>query len=155
MEETNLTSVDSVGIMRIMQLIPHRYPMLLIDRVEQIRLNHSAVGIKAVSINEPFFQGHFPSHPIMPGVLIIEALAQSAAVLSILSMGTEAESKLVYFMTVDAAKFRKPVEPGMLLELAVIQNRSRANIRWFEGHARCNGQVMAEANFSAMIADRR
>lgn len=137
-----------------MRMIPHRYPMLLIDRVDNIIPDVSSTGIKAVSINEPFFQGHFPGRPIMPGVLIIEAMAQTAAVQSIYSMGEAAENKLVYFMSIDNAKFRKPVEPGMMLHLDITQVKSRGAIRRFTGVARTTDAVMAEAEFTAMIADR-
>jgi 3-hydroxyacyl-[acyl-carrier-protein] dehydratase len=148
------TMLDPVGIMRIMELIPHRYPMLLIDRVEQVIPDVSAVGIKAVSGNEPFFPGHFPGRPIMPGVLIVEAMAQTAAVHAILSMGDAAKDKLVYFMSISEAKFRKPVEPGMLLNLIVTQAKVRGAIRSYTGEARVGDLLMAEASFTAMIADR-
>ncbi len=137
-----------------MRMIPHRYPMLLIDRVDHIIKDVSATGIKAVSINEPFFQGHFPGRPIMPGVLIVEAMAQTAAVQSIYSMEGATEGKLVYFMSIDNAKFRKPVEPGMMLYLDITQIKSRGKIKKFTSVARTDSGVMAEAEFTAMIADR-
>jgi 3-hydroxyacyl-[acyl-carrier-protein] dehydratase len=146
--------IDTVGIMRIMELIPHRYPMLLIDRVDDIVPDVSATGIKAVSGNEPFFAGHFPGRPIMPGVLIVEAMAQTAAVHAILSMGDDAKDKLVYFMSIAEAKFRKPVEPGMLLALKVTQARVRGAIRSYKGEAFAGDVLMAQAEFTAMIADR-
>jgi 3-hydroxyacyl-[acyl-carrier-protein] dehydratase len=149
-----MTAIDTVGIMRIMELIPHRYPMLLIDRVDDILPDISAVGIKAVSGNEPFFQGHFPGRPIMPGVLIVEAMAQTAAVHSILSMGDAARDKLVYFMSISEAKFRKPVEPGMMLQLRVVQTKARGSIRSYKGEAFSGDMLMAQAEFTAIIADR-
>jgi 3-hydroxyacyl-[acyl-carrier-protein] dehydratase len=141
--------------MGIMELIPHRYPMLLIDRVDDVVPDVSATGIKAVSGNEPFFAGHFPGHPIMPGVLIVEAMAQTAAVHAILSMGDQATEKLVYFMSISQAKFRKPVEPGMLLALKVSQIKVRGAIRSYKGEAFAGEMLMAEAEFTAMIADRQ
>lgn len=142
-------------IMRVMQMIPHRYPMLMIERVVDVVYGESAVGIKNVSINEPFFQGHFPTRPVMPGVLIIEAMAQTSAVLVVSSLGTEAEGKLVYFMTVDEARFRKPVMPGDQLHIHVGKVRSRGNVWKFKGEAKVNGVLCAEAIYSAMILDER
>lgn len=135
-------------------MIPHRYPMLLVDRVENLVPNVSARGIKAVTINEPFFQGHFPGHPVMPGVLLVEALAQTAAVHTVCSLGPAAEGKLVYFMSIDSAKFRKPVEPGCLLFLDVKLEKLRGSIAKYRGEVRMCDKLMAEANFTAMIADR-
>ena len=112
------TGATDVDIKRILQMIPHRYPMLMVDRVVDMRLDHSAVGIKNVSINEPFFQGHFPSEPVMPGVLIVEAMAQTAAVLVVATFGAESEGKLVYFMSIDGVRFRRPVVPGDRLRTA-------------------------------------
>lgn len=136
-----------------MALLPHRFPMLLVDRVEDIVLGASARGIKAVSINEPFFAGHFPGRPIMPGVLIVEALAQTAGVLALMTLGDAGKGKLVYFMAIDNAKFRVPVEPGCILDLKVefVQNRGR--ISKFSGKAEVGGKLVAEASFTAMIAD--
>jgi 3-hydroxyacyl-[acyl-carrier-protein] dehydratase len=146
-------TVSGFDILRIMQMIPHRFPMLLVDRVEDIIPGVSARGIKAVTMNEPFFQGHFPSRPVMPGVLLVEALAQTAAVHTIASMGVASEGKLVYFMSIDEAKFRKPVEPGCLLDLYITVLKSRGNICKFSGQVKNNGVLMAEASFTAMIAD--
>jgi 3-hydroxyacyl-[acyl-carrier-protein] dehydratase len=146
-------SISTVGIMRIMDMIPHRYPMLLVDRID--RLDETSIrGIKAVTVNEPFFQGHFPGRPIMPGVLIIEAMAQTAAIHSVHSMGADAEGRLVYFMSIENAKFRKPVEPGTLLHLDVVQEKVRGSIRRYKGQAFSGDLLMAEAEFTAMIADR-
>lgn len=146
-------ATTEVDIERIMQMIPHRYPILMVDRVIGIRQGESAVGIKNVSVNEPHFQGHFPQRPVMPGVLIIEAMAQTAAVLVVSSLGEEAEGKLVYFMTVDNGRFRKPVVPGDRLELHVTKERSRGNVWKFRGEGRVDGTLVAEAVFSAMIVD--
>jgi len=134
-------------------MIPHRYPFLMIDRVKNVVPDHQAVGIKNVTASEPHFQGHFPNHPVMPGVLIVEAMAQTAAVLVVETLGVEAEGKLVYFMSVDNARFRKPVTPGDVLEITVTKLRSRGNVYKFEGKARADGVLMAEAVFSAMIMD--
>jgi 3-hydroxyacyl-[acyl-carrier-protein] dehydratase len=133
--------------------IPHRYPLLLIDRVEEIVLDTSIVAIKAVTINEQFFQGHFPGRPIMPGVLIVEAMAQAAAVLAVESMGLRNSNKLVYFMAIEGAKFRAPVEPGCLLRLEVQFTQKRATVCKFSGRALVDGKVVAESSFTAMIAD--
>jgi 3-hydroxyacyl-[acyl-carrier-protein] dehydratase len=144
----------SVDIKRILQMIPHRYPMLMVDKVTEMVLNERAVGIKNVSINEPFFQGHFPSEPVMPGVLIVEAMAQTAAVLVVATFGAESEGKLVYFMSIDGVRFRRPVLPGDRLELHVKKVQSRANVWRFGGQAIVDGKVAAEATFAAMIRDK-
>ena len=136
-----------------MEALPHRYPMLLVDRVERLERDVSITAIKAVTINEPFFQGHFPGRPIMPGVLIVEALAQAAGVLAVESLGLAGSGKLVYFMAIDGAKFRLPVEPGCLLTLDVEFVQKRASVCKFVGRATVNGKLAAEANFTAMIAD--
>lgn len=143
------TTVDITGIM---ERIPHRYPILLIDRVENIVAGEKACGIKNVSANEPFFQGHFPGHPIMPGVLIIEAMAQTAAIVVIESL-SDAAGQLVYFMSIDSAKFRKPVLPGHTVKLHVTKEQGRGKIWRFKGEARVDGNLMAEAVFTAMIVD--
>ncbi|HEY6982858.1 3-hydroxyacyl-ACP dehydratase FabZ [Reyranella sp.] len=148
------TAATSVDIKRILRMIPHRYPMLMVDRVIEMRLDASAIGIKNVSFNEPFFQGHFPSEPVMPGVLIVEAMAQTAAVLVVSTFGADSEGKLVYFMSIDGARFRRPVVPGDRLELHVEKVQSRANVWKFAGKAIVEGKVAAEATFAAMIRDR-
>ena len=140
-----------IDIQRIMELIPHRHPFLMIDRVIDVVANERVTGIKNVSINEHYFQGHFPSRPVMPGVLIIEAMAQTAAVLVVHTLGPQAEGKLVYFMSVDNARFRRPVFPGDVLHVHVVKQRHRANVWKFEGRAEVRGQLMAEAVFAAMI----
>ncbi|WP_423323733.1 3-hydroxyacyl-ACP dehydratase FabZ [Sphingomonas sp. 4RDLI-65] len=142
-----------LDIGRVMAALPHRYPMLLVDRVEDLILDTSITAIKAVSMNEQFFQGHFPGRPIMPGVLIVEAMAQAAGILAVESLGLAGSGKLVYFMAIDGAKFRKPVEPGVLLKLEVTFVQKRSSVCKFAGRALVDGQLVAEANFTAMIAD--
>ena len=142
-----------LDIKRVMAALPHRYPMLLVDRVESLDPDRGIVAIKAVTINEPFFQGHFPARPIMPGVLIVEALAQAAGVLAVEAFGLAGSGKLVYFMAIEGAKFRKPVEPGVLLRIEVELVQDRGKICKFAGRASVDGQLAAEANFTAMIAD--
>jgi 3-hydroxyacyl-[acyl-carrier-protein] dehydratase len=147
--------IEHIDVLRIMEMIPHRYPLLMIDRVRDVHVGQSAVGIKNVSINEQFFAGHFPGRPVMPGVLMIEAMAQTAAVLVVATLGAEAEGKLVYFMTIDEARFRKPVGPGDRIELRVVRQHNRRNVWKFSGEAWVEGQKMAEAIFSAMILDEK
>ena len=143
--------VTQVAVQRIMEMIPHRHPFLMIDKVVDMVANERATGIKNVSINESFFQGHFPARPVMPGVLIIEAMAQTAAVLVVHTLGPESEGKLVYFMSVDNARFRRPVFPGDRLDVHVTQQRHRGNVWKFEGRAKVGDNLMAEAVFAAMI----
>ena len=144
----------SADLARIMRMIPHRYPLLLVDRVEEIRKGESAVGIKNVSINEPHFQGHFPAEPVMPGVLIVEAMAQTAAVLVVERLGAIDQELLVYFMTIDNCRFRAKVVPGDVMQLHVRVARSRGKVYRFAGEAKVNGRTVAEAEFSAMIIDQ-
>ena len=153
MSETTAANRGPLDIGRVMAALPHRYPMLLVDRVEELIADERIAAIKAVTINEGFFQGHFPGRPIMPGVLIVEAMAQAAGVLAVESLGLAGSGKLVYFMAIDGAKFRKPVEPGVLLRLEVQFVQKRATVCKFAGRATVDGQVVAEANFTAMIAD--
>ena len=136
-----------------MAALPHRYPMLLVDRVESLDPDKGIVAIKAVSVNEPFFQGHFPGRPIMPGVLIVEALAQAAGVLAVEALGLAGTGKLVYFMAIEGAKFRQPVEPGVLLRLEIEFVQKRSTVCKFTGRAMIEGKLAAEASFTAMIAD--
>ena len=143
--------VTQVDIQRIMEMIPHRHPFLMIDKVVDMVANERATGIKNVSINEGYFQGHFPARPVMPGVLIIEAMAQTAAVLVVHTLGPEAEGKLVYFMSVDNARFRRPIFPGDRLDVYVAKQRHRGNVWKFEGRAKVGDNLMAEAVFAAMI----
>jgi 3-hydroxyacyl-[acyl-carrier-protein] dehydratase len=146
-------AVGPLDIKRVMAALPHRYPMLLVDRVESLDPEKGIVAIKAVTINEPFFQGHFPARPIMPGVLIVEALAQAAGVLAVEAFGLAGSGKLVYFMAIEGAKFRAPVEPGVLLKLEVEFVQKRSGVCKFAGRASVDGKLAAEASFTAMIAD--
>ncbi len=138
---------------RVMAALPHRFPMLLVDRIDELVIDERIIATKAVTINEPFFQGHFPGRPIMPGVLIVEALAQAAGVLAVESLGLAGTGKLVYFMAIDGAKFRTPVEPGVLLRLEVAFVQKRTTVCKFAGKAFVGQKLAAEANFTAMIAD--
>src|SRR5579864_6521973 len=148
------TEIEVIDIARIMHAIPHRYPFLMIDRVVDVVRNHSAIGIKNVSVNESYFQGHFPHHPVMPGVLVIESMAQTAAVLVVETLGPEAAGKVVYFMSVEHAKFRRPVVPGDQLRIHVVKERNRGNVWKFHAIARVDGVSVAEATYAAMIMDR-
>jgi len=147
-------TIGLIDIARIMHVIPHRYPFLMIDRVVDVVRNASAIGVKNVSINEHFFQGHFPGHPVMPGVLIIESMAQTAAVLVVETLGEEAAGKVVYFMSVEGAKFRRPVVPGDQLRIHCTKERNRGNVWKFHAIARVDGTSVAEATYAAMIMDR-
>jgi 3-hydroxyacyl-[acyl-carrier-protein] dehydratase len=152
MSETG-SAAGPLDVRRVMTALPHRYPMLLVDQVEELVPGERIAAIKAVTINEPFFQGHFPGRPIMPGVLIVEALAQAAGVLAVESFGLAGSGKLVYFMAIEGAKFRTPVEPGVLLRLDVEFVQKRSSVSKFAGRATIDGKLAAEANFTAMIAD--
>ena len=152
--ETNVSPANLVLDVRdIMRLLPHRPPMLLIDKLTDIVGNQSARGIKAVSMSDPVFAGHFPNFPVMPGVLIVEAMAQTAGALVMHGLKQDAGARIVYFMTVDKARFRKPVVPGDLLEIPVKLLRSRGAVFRYSGEAYVDGKLCAEAEFSAMIAD--
>ena len=154
MTDATAGAADSaLDIKRVMAALPHRYPMLLVDRVERLTRDESITAIKAVTINEGIFQGHFPGRPIMPGVLIVEALAQAAGVLAVESLGLSNSGKLVYFMAIENAKFRTPVEPGCLLKLDVEFVQKRSTVCKFAGRASVDGKLAAEASFTAMIAD--
>lgn len=153
MEVQSQASAD-VDINGVMRMIPHRYPFLMVDRVVDIVPDQSAVGIKAVTASEPHFQGHFPERPVMPGVLIIESMAQTSAVLVVSTLGPEAEGKLVYFMSIDRARFRKPVVPGDTIHVHVTKERSRGSVWRFSAEAKVNGAVVAEATYAAMIMDK-
>lgn len=150
MAEAASTTLESVDILGVMKLLPHRYPFLLVDRIIDIDGDNSAVGIKNVTINEPHFQGHFPGQPVMPGVLIIEAMAQTAGAICIHKRGSNSPS-IVYFMTIDNAKFRKPVLPGDRLEIHVKKLKQRGTIWRFACEAMVDGAKVAEAEISAMI----
>jgi 3-hydroxyacyl-[acyl-carrier-protein] dehydratase len=153
MGEASGAAIGPLDIRRVMAALPHRYPMLLVDRVEELVPDERIVATKAVTINEGFFQGHFPGRPIMPGVLIVEALAQAAGVLAVESLGLAGSGKLVYFMAIEGAKFRAPVEPGVLLSLEAEFVQKRTTVCKFAGRALVGGKVAAEASFTAMIAD--
>ena len=142
-----------IDLKRIMQMIPHRYPFLMIDKVVNVVRGTSATGIKNVTINEPHFQGHFPRWPVMPGVLIIEAMAQTAAVLVVDAIGEQAAGKLVYFTSIDNARFRRPVVPGSMLQIHVERVHSRGMVWKFNGRAMVDDKLMAEATYAAMIMD--
>ena len=152
-EDVTASAIGPLDIRAVMAALPHRYPMLLVDRVEELIPDRSIRAIKAVSINEGFFQGHFPGRPIMPGVLIVEAPAQAAGILAVESLGLTGSGKLVYFMAIENAKFRTPVEPGCLLSLEVEFVQKRSSVCKFSGRALVNGKLAAEAGFTAMIAD--
>ena len=154
MSEDTTPGIDQpYDIAKVMAALPHRYPMLLVDRVARLDKDESIHAIKAVSMNEQFFQGHFPARPIMPGVLIIEALAQAAGILAVESLGLAGSNKLVYFMAIENAKFRTPVEPGVLLDLHVQFEQKRAKVCKFQGQAKIGDKLAAEVKFTAMIAD--
>ena len=143
----------TADIMRVMKLLPHRYPFLMIDKIIEMDGDQSAIGVKAVSINEPFFQGHFPQFPVMPGVLLIEGMAQTAGALCADGFGADYEPSLVFFMTIDKAKFRKPVVPGDTVYYHVRKIRSRGRVFRFGCEAKVNGALVAEAEVQAIIAD--
>lgn len=145
--------LGTADIAKVMKLLPHRYPFLLVDRMYDMNGDESCVGVKNVTINEPFFQGHFPQYPVMPGVLIIEGLAQTAGALCVDSLGEDHWTGIVYFMSIDNAKFRKPVLPGDTLHYHVTKIRNRGRVWRFRGEAKVNGQTVAEAEISAMLAD--
>ncbi|HEY5819106.1 MAG TPA: 3-hydroxyacyl-ACP dehydratase FabZ [Mesorhizobium sp.] len=154
MSDEKSATLETLDILRIMSMLPHRYPFLLVDRVEQIEGDNSAVGIKNVTVNEPHFQGHFPSQPVMPGVLIIEAMAQTAGVICVNTMEGDSPT-LVYFMTIDNAKFRRPVVPGDRLEIHVRKQKKRGNIWRFACEAKVDGVVAAEAEITAMMSPKQ
>jgi 3-hydroxyacyl-[acyl-carrier-protein] dehydratase len=152
-EESPKRELRSADIARIMKLLPHRYPFLMIDKIIEMDGDKSAIGIKAVTINEPFFQGHFPQFPVMPGVLLIEGMAQTAGALCADAMGENYEPTLVFFMSIDGAKFRRPVLPGDTVHYHVKKIRARGKVFRFGCEARVNGQLVAEAEIGAMITD--
>lgn len=153
-DDAGQTRSKVLDINRIMEMIPHRYPFLMIDRVTDVVADESAVGVKNVTVNEPYFAGHFPTRPIMPGVMIIEAMAQTSAVLVLETLGARSDGSLVYFMSVDQARFRKPIVPGDTLRLHVTKLHRRGNVWKFRGEARVDGTLVAEATFAAMIVDK-
>ena len=149
-KDLGVPAAETADIARIMELLPHRYPFLMIDRIEQMIKGRSAKGIKNVTINEPYFQGHFPERPVMPGVLVIEAMAQTAIALTVFSEPETMKDKLAFFTSIDKARFRRPVEPGDSLELPIELVRSHRALRKFHGRAFVGGQLAAEAEFAAM-----
>jgi len=151
---TDVKEVLSVSVERIMEMIPHRYPMLLVDRLVELVPDSYAIGLKNVTYNEPQFQGHFPSSPVMPGVLIIEAMAQTSALLVVHTLGADAEGKLVYFMTIDGARFRRPIVPGDTMLVRVDKLRNRTNVWKFACQVRVDDVLAAEAIVGAMIMDK-
>jgi 3-hydroxyacyl-[acyl-carrier-protein] dehydratase len=145
-------TLDALSIREILAMLPHRYPFLLVDRIKEIRGDESGIGIKNVTINEPLFMGHFPNNPVMPGVLVLEGLAQTGGVLAIKAMN-QTKPSLVYFLTIDKAKFRKPVLPGDVLEYHMTRIQRRRNMWWYRGEAKVDGGIVAEAELGAMIAE--
>jgi 3-hydroxyacyl-[acyl-carrier-protein] dehydratase len=147
------TTLQAADIAVILRSLPHRYPFLMVDRIIDIRGCESGIGIKNVTANEPQFQGHFPENPVFPGVLIIEGMAQTAGVLCILSEEARAQRPAVYFLTIDKAKFRKPVVPGDTLEFHMVKKARKRNMWWYRGEAKVAGQLVAEAEVGAVIAE--
>jgi 3-hydroxyacyl-[acyl-carrier-protein] dehydratase len=145
-------TLEAIGIHEILAALPHRYPFLLVDRIIEIRGDEYGIGIKNVTANEPQFVGHFPNNPVMPGVLVLEGMAQTAGTLCIRAMPGQAKPALVYFLTIDKAKFRKPVIPGDVLEYHMTRIKRRKNMWWFRGEAKVGGEIVAEAELGAMIA---
>ncbi|MCA1297125.1 3-hydroxyacyl-ACP dehydratase FabZ [Stappia indica] len=153
MSEGEHKTLGSADILRVLELLPHRYPFLMVDRIIDMDGDQSAIGIKNVTANEPHFMGHFPGQPVMPGVLLIEGMAQTAGALCVHSRGNADTPKLVYFMTIDRAKFRRPVVPGDRVEYHMKKIRNRSNIWKFDGVALVDGVKVAEAEISAMLVD--
>jgi 3-hydroxyacyl-[acyl-carrier-protein] dehydratase len=151
--DQEIKAIEAADIQAVMQALPHRYPFLMVDRIRDIRSDEFCIGVKNVTINEPHFMGHFPGHPVMPGVLLIEGMAQTAGALCVLAEGRSGSPKLVYFMTIDNAKFRRPVVPGDTVEYHVRKVRRRSNIWKFAAEARVDGAKVAEAEVSAMLVD--
>jgi 3-hydroxyacyl-[acyl-carrier-protein] dehydratase len=146
-----MKTLDAADILTILGMLPHRYPFLMVDRVIDIRGDEHGIGIKNVTINEPHFQGHFPGNPVFPGVLMIEGMAQTAGVLCVAATGTQPAS--VFFLTIDKAKFRKPVRPGDTIEYHMNRITRRKSMWWFRGEAKVAGQIVAEAEVGAMLSD--
>jgi 3-hydroxyacyl-[acyl-carrier-protein] dehydratase len=153
MDDTNATARATIDIARIMQLLPHRYPFLLIDRVIDVDGDRFGVGVKNVTVNEPQFQGHFPERPIFPGVLLIEAMAQTAGAIALNARAQRERPGSVFFVTIDKAKFRRPVQPGDRVEFHVTKTAQRRDILWYSGRAFVDGALVCEAEVSAKIAD--
>lgn len=153
MDSESKSKTPFANIARIMEMIPHRYPFLMVDRLIELDPGESAVGLKNITLNEPQFQGHFPRAPVMPGVLIIESMAQTSALLVVETLGQETEGKLVYFMSIDGARFRKPVEPGDTMMIHVRKKRRRGSVWKLACEARVDGVLVAQATLTAMILD--
>jgi 3-hydroxyacyl-[acyl-carrier-protein] dehydratase len=153
MNDTPATKLDTVDIMKLLEYLPHRYPFLLVDRMIECRGDDSCIGIKNVTMNEPHFQGHFPDRPIMPGVLLIEGMAQTAGALCVHASESRAP-RLVYFMTIDKVKFRKPVVPGDRVEYHMTKTNKRRNIWWYRGEAKVDGEIVCEGEISAMLIEK-
>jgi 3-hydroxyacyl-[acyl-carrier-protein] dehydratase len=151
MSEEAATSVSSLDIMKLLEALPHRYPFLLVDKITEMRGTDYILGVKNVTFNEPHFQGHFPGAPVMPGVLIVEGMAQTAGAACVASGDAGGKAKVVYFMTIDKCKFRRPVVPGDVLEYHMTRINRRRNMWWFKGEAKVDGQLVAEAEVSAMV----
>lgn len=145
-------TIDTVGILDILKALPHRYPFLMVDRIVKIDGEQSAIGIKNCTFNEPHFQGHFPGNPIMPGVLLLEGMAQTAGVMCVLASKHQT-FKYVFFMTIDEAKFRRPVVPGDVVEFHMTMLKKRKNMWWYRGEAKVGGEVAAEAVLGAMMRE--
>jgi 3-hydroxyacyl-[acyl-carrier-protein] dehydratase len=143
-----------IPINEIMGMLPHGYPFLLVDRIVELEMGKRIVGIKNVTINEPFFQGHFPGQPIMPGVLIVEAMAQTAGVLAFKSMPEESRKRAVYFMAIDRVRFRKPVHPGDQIRMEMVVSKKRKSVWVFTGKAYVEEKLAAEAELMAMVGDK-
>ncbi len=152
--EAATQTLQAADIQKILEYLPHRYPFLMVDRIVEMNGDVSCIGIKNVTMNEPQFMGHFPGSPVFPGVLLIEGMAQTAGALCVSARPSKSELKLVYFMTIDKAKFRKPVIPGDTVEYHMSQQRKRRNMWWFRGEAKVGGELVAEAEVSAMLVDR-
>jgi 3-hydroxyacyl-[acyl-carrier-protein] dehydratase len=151
MNDTPPQQLESADVVKLLELLPHRYPFLLVDRIIEMKGDESCIGIKNVTFNEPQFQGHFPGAPVMPGVMLIEGMAQTAGALCVASKLGTARPKVVYFMTIDNAKFRKPVVPGDTVEYHMRKLKQRANMWWFRGEAKVAGKIVCEAEVSAML----
>jgi 3-hydroxyacyl-[acyl-carrier-protein] dehydratase len=154
MDETAGQVFETFDIQRLLALLPHRYPMMLVDRIVEVRGDEYGVGIKNVSFNEPQFQGHFPERPIMPGVLLIEGMAQTAGALCVASRAAGAKPSVVYLMTIDKVKFRKPVVPGDQVRYHMTRIAKRRNMWWFRGEAKVEGALVCEGHVSAMLVDQ-
>ena len=151
MNDSASPTLDAIDIVQLLRYLPHRYPFLLVDRIFAVDGDNSCIGLKNVTFNEPQFQGHFPDHPVMPGVFLIEGMAQTAGALCVHSWTGRAKPKLVYFMTIDKAKFRKPVVPGDTVEYHMTKTNNRRNIWWYRGEAKVRGALVCEAEISAML----